>query len=280
MKIRIITVLAIFIVSSLFVSAYMAPDGNKLVKTEFISEYSTIKSGMKFKIGIIITAEKHWHTYWMNPGDAGLPTTIDFQLPKGVKIGEPIWETPEKIPFAGMANYGYEGSNLLTFPVEIADDFAESVLKINADVRWLVCKEECIPGSRKIAFEIPVADIAEVNEKNALLFLESEKKHYMKNDDINYSIKKSGDEEIILEIQLPEYLQNVKILEFYPFGQSSFDNGANQNFKITDNNATLNLKYDKYRDSDPQEVHGILVSDVALFEKLPNRAVIIKIEIK
>ena len=83
-----------------------------------------------------------------------------------------------------------------------------------------------------------------------------------------------------MEIQLPEYLQNVNKLEFYPFEQSSFDNGAKQNFSRNGNKATLNLKFDKYRDSDPKEVHGILVSDVPMFCKLPNKAVIVKVEIK
>lgn len=280
MIIKVLTYLAVFIVSGLFLTVYAAPDGNKLVKTEFISEYNSIKPGMKFKIGITISSEKHWHTYWVNPGDAGLPTTIDFQLPKGVKIGEAIWETPEKISFAGMANYGYEGSNILTFPVEISDDFSETLLKISAEVKWLVCKEECIPGSRKISIEIPVSLQPEKNDINTSAFEKSQTKHYLDNNDLNYLVKKNGDEGILLEIHLPDYLKDIKKLEFYPLVQGTFDNGVNQNYQINGNVATLRLLYDKYRESDPKEISGILVADIPMFVELPNKAVKIKVDIK
>jgi hypothetical protein len=34
--------------------------------------------------------EKGWHTYWRNPGDSGLPTTLDWKLPTGIAAGRRV----------------------------------------------------------------------------------------------------------------------------------------------------------------------------------------------
>ena len=42
------------------------------------------------------TAEPEgWHSYWKNPGDTGIPTEIDWQMPEGFHVGELRWPTPK-----------------------------------------------------------------------------------------------------------------------------------------------------------------------------------------
>ena len=48
--------------------------------------------------GIHLHMEKGWHTYWRNSGGSGMPTTIDWKLPKGVTAGSIFWPVPEKLP--------------------------------------------------------------------------------------------------------------------------------------------------------------------------------------
>ena len=39
----------------------------------------------------------HWHTYWMNPGDAGLPTKIEFSTEANeLELKEMPWATPKR----------------------------------------------------------------------------------------------------------------------------------------------------------------------------------------
>ena len=50
-----------------------------------------------------------WHTYWQNPGDSGLPTTLAWKLPPGVTAGPIQWPAPKALPVGPLINHGYEG---------------------------------------------------------------------------------------------------------------------------------------------------------------------------
>ena len=256
-------------------------DGNKLVNTKIIADYKNLKPGMDFKLGIILTPEKKWHTYWQNPGDAGLPTTVDLILPDGIKAGDIIWEQPMKFPFAGMANFGYDSQSFLTIPVSISKDFKGNELKIEAKVSWLACNEECVPGSSDIELKLPVGQTEpEIDTQNQDIFNKSLEKHSINNSDITVKAVKTGDDIVELEIKLPEYLKNISKLEFFPIDSGYFDNGSEQVFTKNGCNVILKLKFDKYREKDPVRTYGILVSDEPLSKDLPNKSVFINVEIK
>ena len=55
-----------------------------------------IAPGKPLWLGLQIEHQPHWHTYWKNPGDSGLPTTLRWQLPAGVTAGEIAWPTPKQ----------------------------------------------------------------------------------------------------------------------------------------------------------------------------------------
>ena len=58
----------------------------------------TAKPGDTVWAGVDLKMDPDWHTYWKNSGDAGLPTTIAWQLPSGVTAGDILWPLPEKLP--------------------------------------------------------------------------------------------------------------------------------------------------------------------------------------
>jgi thiol:disulfide interchange protein DsbD len=96
-----------------------------------------------------------WHTYWINPGDAGNPTTIDWTLPVGWKAGEIVWPRPKRLPVGPLMDYGYEGRLWLLSEVSVpADARAGETVILKAHADWLVCKEVCIPEEQ--ALEVPV----------------------------------------------------------------------------------------------------------------------------
>ncbi|MCE2657691.1 MAG: hypothetical protein LW854_05500, partial [Rubrivivax sp.] len=47
-----------------------------------------VAPGQPIWLGLKIEHAPHWHTYWRNPGDSGLPTTLQFELPAGFSVGE------------------------------------------------------------------------------------------------------------------------------------------------------------------------------------------------
>lgn len=118
-----------------------------------------IEPGQPLWLGLQITHQPEWHTYWKNPGDSGLPIEMAWTLPAGLDAGEIAWPLPKKIPIGTLANYGYEGTVLLPVPVTVASTFAPKVLSGDATVRlhatWLVCRKECIPEEGDFTLAIP-----------------------------------------------------------------------------------------------------------------------------
>jgi thiol:disulfide interchange protein len=100
--------------------------------------------------GVDMKMEPGWHTYWKNPGEAGMATKIEWQLPPGVTASEIQWPLPEKLPPAEVTTYGYDDEVMLIVPLKLAADLKPGPLDLKAKVSWLECKEVCIPGSGDI----------------------------------------------------------------------------------------------------------------------------------
>jgi thiol:disulfide interchange protein len=113
--------------------------------------------GKTIWLGLALEHIPHWHTYWKNPGDSGLPTTMSWQLPAGVTAGDIDWPTPSRLPLGPLLNFGYEHKILLPVPVTISSPLDSPTLKVKLAADWLVCKVECIPQSGDFELDIPVS---------------------------------------------------------------------------------------------------------------------------
>ena len=83
-----------------------------------------IAPGQPLWVGLSLTHQPEWHTYWKNSGDSGLPTSLQGKLPPGITAGDIAWPVPQKIRIGTLANYGYEGKVLLPVPLSVAPNFA------------------------------------------------------------------------------------------------------------------------------------------------------------
>ncbi len=94
----------------------------------------------------------HWHTYWINPGDAGLPIEATFKINGEEKVLDvKEWPIPKRFKEDGdIMTFGYEDEYTLFFP--ISQDLNDE--KIEAHFKWLICKNICIPGEKHINGEI------------------------------------------------------------------------------------------------------------------------------
>jgi thiol:disulfide interchange protein DsbD len=127
------------------------------VTAELVAERSAVQPGQSLQIGLRLLHIPHWHTYWRNPGDSGLPTTIDWQLPAGSQVGEIEWPAPKRLPIGPLVNYGFEGELLLPLRFTApADARPGSDLRLRAEARWLVCHDVCIPESATLELLLPV----------------------------------------------------------------------------------------------------------------------------
>jgi thiol:disulfide interchange protein DsbD len=130
-----------------------APDGVDASKTVWV--------------GLQLTHQPQWHTYWKNSGDSGQPTTLNWTLPAGVLAGDIAWPLPVKIPIGTLANYGFDGTVLLPVPLTITPDFKPNSLTPELEVKlqasWLVCKQECVPQDGQFVIRIPTKGSTALN---------------------------------------------------------------------------------------------------------------------
>jgi thiol:disulfide interchange protein len=118
-------------------------------------------------VGLQLTHQPEWHTYWKNPGDSGLPTTFQWTLPPGVMAGDIQWPTPKRLPLGKLINYGYEDTVLLPVPLTITPDFKPGLLThslaIQLKASWLVCRLECIPEEGDFSLSLPLQGSTALN---------------------------------------------------------------------------------------------------------------------
>ncbi|MEJ7669894.1 MAG: thioredoxin family protein [Casimicrobiaceae bacterium] len=136
-----------------------APVKTPHVEAELVAERTALVPGTATTVALRLKMADGWHTYWRNPGDSGLPTTIAWALPPGV-TAEPIaWPAPRPLPVGPLVNYGYESEVLLLTELLIGSDAPlGTMLTLNARADWLVCKETCIPDGADLTLALPVSD--------------------------------------------------------------------------------------------------------------------------
>jgi thiol:disulfide interchange protein DsbD len=124
---------------------------------DLLAENSSIAPGHDFTLGLHFKLEPGWHIYWVNPGDSGEPPRITWQLPQGFAAGEMEWPVPHKMGTPTIVDYGYDGEVLLLVPMRAAANVStQQHAKLDASVRFLICREMCIPGKAQLSLTLPV----------------------------------------------------------------------------------------------------------------------------
>jgi DsbC/DsbD-like thiol-disulfide interchange protein len=95
-------------------------------------------------------------TYWRDPGEAGLPPTLDFSGSDNVASVEPEFPAPKRIKEAdGGEAFGYDGSVVFPLRVKPRDPTKSATLKLNAD--FAVCEKVCLPAKAHLELKLPSA---------------------------------------------------------------------------------------------------------------------------
>ncbi len=123
-----------------------------------VSDVDTVAPGMPFRVGLLLRLAPGWHTYWINPGDAGIPPELALTLPAGATAGPIIWPTPRRVPEGSLMTYAYTGDLLL--PVRIEPTPGGGAMHIEAHAQWLVCNQICVPEEGDFRLDLPAGSAA------------------------------------------------------------------------------------------------------------------------
>ncbi|MET0335728.1 MAG: protein-disulfide reductase DsbD domain-containing protein, partial [Rhizobacter sp.] len=131
------------------------------VSVRLVAAAASVQPGQALLVGLQQKIIPHWHTYWINPGDSGLPTTIAWTLPEGATAGPIQWPVPSRYSVGPITNYGYADEVTLPSVVQVPASLREGgAFELKAKVDWLVCNDVCIPQNATLSLTLPVAAAA------------------------------------------------------------------------------------------------------------------------
>jgi len=125
------------------------------IEPELVAE-GPAPAGGEVELAIQMRTNPGWHGYWLNPGDAGLPMDVKWQLPPGFSVGALRYPVPSRLTIAGLMNYVYEHDYALLVRLKVPAD-ARGVVPIRATATWLACTDKvCVPENGDFELDLPV----------------------------------------------------------------------------------------------------------------------------
>ena len=130
-----------------------APVANQRGVATLIGDRDSVVAGGRVRIAFRLRLAEGWHTYWQNPGEAGVPVELDPTLSAGATAGPIEWPAPEKISEGTVTTYGYSGEVIL--PINVA--LNQGIASVSGDVtaHWLACKDICVPEEATFHVDVP-----------------------------------------------------------------------------------------------------------------------------
>ncbi|MEZ5276135.1 MAG: protein-disulfide reductase DsbD family protein [Opitutaceae bacterium] len=265
-----------------FLAEASGPVKTDHVTAELVAESTSIQPGLPFWVGVRLEMIDHWHTYWTNPGDAGLGTSLTWTLPEGFTAGPIIWPTPQRIPLEPLVSYGYEGEVLLMVRIDPPPTLprVESVdLKVRAD--WLACHDVCIPGGADLSLVLPVTSGPPTADPAwEGLFAQTRESLPLEGVGWPVALSPEGDD-LRLEVMLPEGAEvDPSGVFFFNATDSVIEPAAPQVVTFKDGRLSLLLKPAVYAAGPVNAVDGVLFASGGFGAVIPGQAVAIAASIE
>ncbi|MBV8092028.1 MAG: thioredoxin family protein [Acetobacteraceae bacterium] len=148
---RLFIIVLLLLAATPAIAAESAAVVSERATVTLISDTDVAADGKPFRVGLRIRLAPGWHTYWVNPGDAGVAPEVSFTLPPDARASGIAWPAPERLPEGPLMTYGYEHEVVL--PVTITPGAAPLVVRAHAN--WLVCSKICVPEEGNFSLNFP-----------------------------------------------------------------------------------------------------------------------------
>ncbi|PYD69686.1 protein-disulfide reductase DsbD family protein [Komagataeibacter swingsii] len=122
-----------------------------------VTDDDTYRPGRPLHVGLRLRLAPGWHTYWLNPGDAGDAPTLDVTATGGAtgQASTIEWPTPRVLHDGPLTSYAYTGDVLLPATLTLAAGEGDGPVTLNARAAWLVCAEVCVPENGRFSLTLP-----------------------------------------------------------------------------------------------------------------------------
>jgi len=257
-------------------TVHAAPVKDKHVTVELISEVASAAPGKSFWVALKLDHEEHWHTYWINDGDSGLPTKITWTLPEGFSAGPIVWPTPQRLPMPPLMSFGYEGSAWLLTEITPPASWTNEVMEIKARVSWLMCKEVCIPGKASLALTIPVAAEAVIDPNHSTGFAEARRR--VPSDVTDWKFRATAQSDVIdIFATPPAGAPALNTLTIFAVEKDILSASGDQVLTRDGNNYRLTIPRETVDSTLPESFEAVLIGTPSLARDATRPAVQVRI---
>ncbi|GBR47202.1 cytochrome c biogenesis thiol:disulfide interchange protein DsbD [Neokomagataea tanensis NBRC 106556] len=150
-------------------AAESAPVVSENDTASLVTDRDAVGPNQALRVGLRLQLKPGWHTYWVNPGDAGDAPTLDVTASGGAAgTGSDIhWPVPVRISEGGLMSYAYLGDVLLPETLALKGN---GPVTLHAHAEWLVCAQVCVPESGDFTLSLPASSAAAPFGKDAARF--------------------------------------------------------------------------------------------------------------
>jgi thiol:disulfide interchange protein len=218
-----------------------------------------LHSGAQNNAGLYFKLEPGWHVYWQNAGDSGEPPRIDWTLPAGITAGPLQFPAPKRLPLGPLMDFGYENEVLFPLKLSVAENAKPRDVTLDAQVKWLVCREVCIPGKASLSITRTIVPKSQATGAQA----DPDTQIWARLGNNLPSSLPSGDKAVFQSTQSGFRLavstgQRETQAVFFPADQNILDNPSPQTLTATPTGLILDLKKDANLASTPPALNGVL----------------------
>ena len=243
------------------------------VAVSLIGETTNVVPGRPFQVALRQQIQPGWHTYWSNPGESGLPTTINWSLPRGFAAAAILWPTPERFKAGPVVSYGYEGEVLLPIILDVPNALRpDSTITLNAHVGWLACSDICIPEEADVDLSVQVGETSRPDPLWAEAFAATRAKLPVANPFPTATT--SSSEDITVRVAMGDATRLGEV-SFFPEDADVIDDGAAQSVTADARGLSIVLKRSTSKPL-PAALRGVLsYRDLAVQADSPSGAILI-----
>lgn len=140
--------------------------GSDMASVRLIAASAMTKG--RYRAGVVIAMPSGSHTYWKQPGDAGVPPVFAFNGSTNVAKAEVEFPTPARITEDGLDAFGY--TDRVAFPVLVTPADPGKPSSLHVDLSYAVCNKICMPGHSTADLALPTKGESRQDEAVAVAF--------------------------------------------------------------------------------------------------------------
>ncbi|KDU97092.1 cytochrome C biogenesis protein [Komagataeibacter rhaeticus] len=138
-------------------AAQSAAVSSERARVTLVTDDDAYMPGRALHVGLQMHLAPGWHTYWLNPGDAGEATTLTVTARGGAdgQASAIEWPVPRVLHDGPLTSYAYTGDVLLPVTLVPVAGQGDGPVTLSAVADWLVCADVCVPEHGTFTLVLP-----------------------------------------------------------------------------------------------------------------------------